>query len=528
MADEKKNKTVLVTGAAGGLGIHIVQDLAARGWTVHALDRVDLATSRRQSLLNEELHVHWWCGAVDGAMIAEAMEGCQAVVHAAGVTSLSANDDELYRANHDLSRQVFRLAAQRDIEHFVHISCASVYGADTAVRTETSPTETYNLFEDSKLDAEITLQEMADAPGAPPLTILRLGLLYGPGCTTMGAAMVTMPAILRGISSLLPGLSGGPRTNWCHVEDAAGAVSIVLDNPEARGRTFNVADETALSFGEVLTSIIEGYDINLGPSVRVPSLALWTLLSPVFDNDWAFERTRDVLRLMWRRIQREHQLDSPLTPRLDRDAIFYVSDDAIVVADAIKELGWTPKWTDFRAGIADTIRWYQEQRWVPRFDLEALAERRDQAPSARITYDEQLRGPLTGSDDGADDGPTVELDLHVTWSSLPMPPLRQEATIDGTITLSDRAQAAPLQGTIGLRWMPRMIMEYEFGFRDQEDRACRFSGSRSFSPAEPLGSLLKLEGTFVDEKGRFIGRTVAKRTDGVLSLLTTDKLAEPS
>ncbi len=32
-----------------------------------------------------------------------------------------------------------------------------------------------------------------------------------------------------------------------------------------------------------------------------------------------------------------------------------------------KELGWVPKYTDFRAGLADTIKWYQDNQdwWKP-------------------------------------------------------------------------------------------------------------------------------------------------------------------
>lgn len=518
----KAPSTVLVTGAAGGLGVHVVRLLDATGWKVRALDLVAPVLTGRSILVDHLGDVEWIVGPADAEGLAEAMRDCVAVVHTAGATSLSADDDHLFRQNLELSRRIFSSACDADVSRFVHISCASVYRADTGVRTEDSPTETYNCFEDSKLDAEVALRRLCDERSdAPSLTILRLGLLYGPGCTTMGAGMVTLPAILRGISSLLPGLSGGPRTNWCHVEDAARAIELVLRDDRARDEIFNVADETALSFGEVLTSITEGYGIDLGPSVRVPTLALWTLLSPIIDNDWAFEQTRALLRLMWRRIQRAHGLDSPLVPRLDRDAIFYVRDDAVVVAEKIKELGWEPGWPDFREGISHTIRWYQEHKWAPRFDPEALAERRDGTPKTRLSYDEHHRGRLI------DEGTHLELEFTVTWPELPLPPFRREAHIEGTISLEGRAARRPLQGTVELRWAPRPCLDYQFGFEDDNGQPCRFQGRRRLSLSRPLQSLHRLEGIVVDHRGIRIGRAVMHRTEGVVPLLLSHRLSDP-
>ena len=40
---------------------------------------------------------------------------------------------------------------------------------------------------------------------------------------------------------------------------------------------------------------------------------------------------------------------------------------AIDASKLINELGWQPKYSDFRSGLADTIKWYQENEswWKP-------------------------------------------------------------------------------------------------------------------------------------------------------------------
>ncbi len=503
--------TVLVTGAAGGLGVHLVCLLAEAGWQVHAFDQHSPDDVGRGPLVDHGDNISWHIGPGMDSEFRHLLKKCDVVVHAAGITSLSAPEAELVAANHNLALRLFRLATEAgNVEHFVYLSCASVYQTDIRVRTEASPTEAKNAFEKSKLTAEEALHSQAEiADGAPDLTILRLGLLYGPGCTTMGAGLIPLPAILRDVSRYLPGLAGGPRTNWCHVRDAAAAVDLVLRHRDGRGRVFNVVDETALSFGEIVTSIIEAYDIDLGPSVRIPGFVLWPLLGPLLDNDAAFERMRAFLQFLWRRVQRSHGIESPLTPRLNRDALFYARDDSIVVADALRDLGWRPRWADFRQGIAETVRWYQDHGWAPRFDRDSLVERRDASPRSRLHYNQTLAGELA---DG--DARPLQLTLEVSWPSVPWPPTGGEGRLHGTLRVPGLAEGSPIRGTLQMKWLPRPRIIYEFGFRDLNDQACRFRGIRRLDTQTPLATLRRVDATLIDRFGETIGSCVLHNTEG--------------
>lgn len=502
----RENKpTVLVTGAAGSLGLHLLRPLSLSGWKIRAWDKVLPTDDARASLIADLPDIDW-IEARDGDDLEALARGCQALVHAAGLVSLSQSEEDLMRANLELSRELFAAAQAAKVEHFVHISCAMIYLGEGGVRTETSPVAASNAFERSKLATEHALTRAAEEKGAPALTILRPGLLYGPGCTQMGAGVVTLPAILRELTGYLPGLSGGPRTNWCHVEDTAQAVKIVLETPRARGQIYNVADETALSFGEVLTSVMEGYGFHLGPSVPMPSVALWALLSPLIDNDWAFDRARELLALAWRRVQRAHGLDSPLKPRLNRDALFYVRDESVVVADALRDLGWQPTWPDFRQGIAATIRWYQDHGWAPRFDLEAVVELRDKQARRRFHYQEKLAGTLETPEGKKD----VEANWTVAWDSIPLPPFEREAHIGGHLSIEGLTEQASLLGTARLTWLPTPRICYEFGFLDDNGKAHRFKGIRALDRGMPVLSWKSLYGHFTDQYGEESGPVRAR------------------
>ena len=302
--------TILVTGAAGGVGRHVVRAALDRGYEVRAVDRIAATDVELHGLFDPDEDVDWRFAELSAANLDALVDGCQAVVHCAALVSLSESWRELAPVNVDLVRALFETCERSDeVEHFVHFSCGSVYRPDKGLRAEDDAVLASNAYEQTKLDAE---DQLPDEPESTHWTVLRPSLIYGPHCAKMGASIATLPPLVRGFMPYLPGITGGPRTNWCHVEDAAHAAMCVLGNPHSFERILNVADDTPLGFGEVVTSITEAYGLEVGPLVPFPNTALWTLLSPVIDRDWIFTLARQLLRGLWRRLQHQHDLESPL------------------------------------------------------------------------------------------------------------------------------------------------------------------------------------------------------------------------
>ena len=116
---------VLVTGAAGFIGSHVVRQLLARGYQVRAMHLPS------DSLLNLQGQNAELCAAdiCDRDSLRRAMTGCDAVIHLAAIYALWLPDPELmYRVNVEGSRNVFQLAAELKIKRIVFTSSIARFG----------------------------------------------------------------------------------------------------------------------------------------------------------------------------------------------------------------------------------------------------------------------------------------------------------------------------------------------------------------------------------------------------------------
>jgi nucleoside-diphosphate-sugar epimerase len=495
--------TVLVTGAAGGVGRHVVRMALDAGLRVRAVDRVSATEVELHGLFDPHEDVDWRYSELSAANLDAIVDGCSAIVHTAALVSLSESYPELAGVNVELVRDLYEAAERCGVEHFVHFSCGAIYRAQSGLRSEADPLEASNAFEQTKIDSESVFPDSLEADESTHWTILRPALVYGPHCSKMGAAIATLPPIVRGFMPYLPGITGGQRTNWCYVEDAASAVSTVLGNDRAYERTFNVADDTPLGFGEVVTSITEAYGLEVGPLVPFPNTALWTALSPLIDRDWVFDLARQVLRGLWNRLQHQQELQSPLRPRVDRNALFYVEKDNILGADALKELGWRAKYTDFRMGIIETVRWYQEHDWAPRFDTETRVRLKDQKQNVGFGFRELLEGRWHNEKTGQTGRARLTLDAE--FPNVGRLALDLEGNIDGTLTLEGLVEHADVRGTIRIRLLSEDGIHYEMGFDDADGRPHRVALTRRVNPLHPLDSLTEVDGHVISSSGESVG-----------------------
>jgi nucleoside-diphosphate-sugar epimerase len=497
--------TVLVTGAAGGVGRHVVRQLLDAGLRVRAVDRISATEVELHGLFDPHEDVDWRYSELSAANLDAIVDGCSAVVHAAALVSLSETYPELAGVNVELARDLYAAAERNGVEHFVHFSCGAIYRAQSGLRAEDDPLEASNAFEQTKIDSEAIFADNLDSgEGAQThWTILRPALIYGPHCSKMGASIATIPPIVRGFMPYLPGITGGQRTNWCYVEDAASAVVTVLGNEDAYERTFNVADDTPLGFGEVVTSITEAYELEVGPLVPFPNTALWTALSPLIDRDWVFDLARQVLRGLWNRLQHQQGLRSPLRPRVDRNALFYVEKDNILGADALKELGWKAKYTDFRIGIVETVRWYQEHGWAPRFDTETRVRLKDQKQNVGFGFREVLEGRWHDAKSGKTGRARLMLDAE--FPNVGRLALDLEGNIDGTLTLDGLVEHADVRGTIRIRLLSEDGIHYEMGFDDADGHPHRMALTRRVNLLRPVASLTQVDGEIIGSDGDTVG-----------------------
>jgi nucleoside-diphosphate-sugar epimerase len=122
-----------VTGGTGFLGLNVVDALLEAGWSVIALHRpsskVERLRARGVTLVEAELG--------DRPGLRRLLpEGCDAVFHVAGNTSMwSGKDDQQTRDNVDGTRNIAEAAMARRTRKFVHTSLRSGDGSPTCPST---------------------------------------------------------------------------------------------------------------------------------------------------------------------------------------------------------------------------------------------------------------------------------------------------------------------------------------------------------------------------------------------------------
>ena len=163
-----------LTGGTGFLGWHVAKALLAEGFQVRALARG--GASRRTGL--EELAVEVVAGDLSGAALTNALAGCDAVVHVAGLVKARTLAD--YRAANVAGTESLLAAAAAACPDALFVSVSSQAAAGPArggvpVREsdEPRPVSEYGV---SKLEGERAVARAWKGPWV----VLRPGVLYGP------------------------------------------------------------------------------------------------------------------------------------------------------------------------------------------------------------------------------------------------------------------------------------------------------------------------------------------------------------
>jgi UDP-glucose 4-epimerase len=242
---------ILVTGASGFIGQHVVRVLAERGYSVRAAARHPIVFDSPRV---EGVAV----GDMSRSFAAEFLvRGVDAVVHAAGLSHARADlPTAAYTAiNVDATRQLAKAARAARVKRFVLMSSirAQVGATSRDVVTEATPAEPTDAYGRSKLAAEAVVAKMLEG-SSTHWTVLRPVLVYGPGVKGNMATLMRLAAL----PVPLPFGALKARRSLLSIGNLISAIQYVLQTQTAENASFIVADPISLTMAEIIRFLRKG------------------------------------------------------------------------------------------------------------------------------------------------------------------------------------------------------------------------------------------------------------------------------
>ncbi|MCG8555965.1 MAG: NAD(P)-dependent oxidoreductase [Proteobacteria bacterium] len=349
-------ETVLVTGAAGTVGHYVVPLAEAAGYRVVASDLVPpIRTPVSGELRLGDLN--------DPDFVASVVQGCDHIVHTAAQLDVAASAASLARTNTEALARLYEAASAAGVQRLIHLSTAMLYAPhQSGPLTEQARLAARGPYGMSKHGADVFLTRQNNGPH---WTILRPAPLYGRRGRYFAASLLVVGPILRLATLLLPRATGGPVATFVHAEDVASASVFCLRTEATRNRIYNVSDGDPMGMADRLTHTFRAYGLATMPVGSVPESML-RRVAALFSRPVASQAADTFALAAWRLVVWKHGLKPALRPRLDPEGLTLLHDDLIVDASELRQLGWSPRYP-FSEGWREVLRWYQAERWVPRY-----------------------------------------------------------------------------------------------------------------------------------------------------------------
>lgn len=264
---------VLVTGAAGFIGSHVVEALLARGDTVLGLDAFISNYPRAAKERNVEAALanpsyEFVESDLRTANLGPILEGVDAVINEAAVPGLLASwtDLDLYTScNLVALGRLVDACQKQSIARFVHVSTSSVYGSD-AVGDESMPTRPVSPYGVTKLAGDLLLHAHVRRSDFP-LTLLRYFSVYGPRQRPDMGYHRFIEAMIDGREIVIYG-DGTQSRSVTFISDAVQATLAALD-AEPGGEIYNIGGGAEITVSEAI-AVIAG-TLGVQPTLRYES-----------------------------------------------------------------------------------------------------------------------------------------------------------------------------------------------------------------------------------------------------------------
>lgn len=323
---------VLVTGATGFLGGHLVEEMAKGPHVPVCAHRKGSDTARIDKLRLEKRVFDL----TDRDSMLQALKGVDAVVHLAAYYTFTGKKEMYEKVNVKGTSDLLDACKEVGVRRFIYCSSTEAMGPIASPPgDEDSPLNPQYEYGRSKARAE----ELVRASGLD-WTILRPSGIYGP--SNVDDVAFYFITSFKGFASKFIIGSGKNYIQFVHVKDVVQGFMKALDSPASIGGTYIITQARPYTYEEVyrvLSNIFQQRE----PRWRLPKSVAKLMMLPIEGVNLLIGRENFLYR---------------------RETVESVtSDRAFSIDRARRDLGYEPVY-DLPEGMAETVAWYRENGYL--------------------------------------------------------------------------------------------------------------------------------------------------------------------
>ena len=263
----------LVTGGAGFIGSHLVEELLSRG---HRVRIVDSLITGHQANIEAVRRAHPDAAEpdvvigdlADAAVARRATDGVDVVLHQAAIPSVARSVDDPItsnRANVDATLQLLVAARDARVKRVVYAGSSSAYGnTETLPKHEAMPANPLSPYALQKFVGEQYMQLFTRLYGLETVTI-RYFNVFGPrqdpSSANSGVISLVLKSVVEGTAPTIHG-DGEQTRDFTYVANVVDGVLRAVESPRAVGEGINVATGFRISLNRLLAIVQERLGVD--------------------------------------------------------------------------------------------------------------------------------------------------------------------------------------------------------------------------------------------------------------------------
>ena len=271
------DELALVTGGAGFIGSHLVEELVRRGQPVRVFD--DFSTGQRSNLSHLELAPEVVQGSLtDPFAVARAMRGVGVIYHLGALASVARsveNPAATHAACATGTLNLLDAARKSGVRRVVYAASSSAYGGAAFGETGQSVDQLASAkspYAAAKLAGELYMEAFAHTYGIETVR-LRFFNIFGPRQRSdspySGVIALFTKVMSEGTSPTIQG-DGLQSRDFTYVGNAVQALARAADAPDVSGNVYNVGTGQTVTVRELVDALNRVLGTDIEPSFGQP------------------------------------------------------------------------------------------------------------------------------------------------------------------------------------------------------------------------------------------------------------------